>query len=432
MSREALTGSRIRERRIMSGYKQAELARQVNISASYLNLIEHNRRRIGGKLLLDLAAALGVEAAALTEGAEAALIAALRDVAQTAGVTQAEMDRADEFAGRFPGWADALAGAHRKISGLERTVENLSDRLAHDPELAASVHEVLSTAASIRATASILAEDKDLEPAWRDRFHANIDADSKRLADSSKTLVGFLDPETGEAVSVSSPAEEVEAFLTIHEYSFDGIETGDAKPADLVEGAPELTSKAARQIALGVLHRVIEDSGRVTMADLTAALADHGPNPVALAQLFGVPVACIMRRMAAMPGLTYGLVVADRSGALLFRKGVPGFVIPRYGAACPLWPLFQVMIQPATVLRQRMRVPGRGGALFDCLAAAEITGPTALNAAPLLEATMLIVPIASDEDDRAEAAVEMGASCRICSRQACPGRREPSILSEGF
>jgi len=77
-------------------------------------------------------------------------------------------------------------------------------------------------------------------------------------------------------------------------------------------------------------------------------------------------------------------------------------------------------------------VPGRGGALFDCLAAAEITGPTALNAAPLLEATMLIVPIASDEDDRAEAAVEMGASCRICSRQACPGRREPSILSEGF
>jgi len=44
----------------------------------------------------------------------------------------------------------------------------------------------------------------------------------------------------------------------------------------------------------------------------------------------------------------------------------------------------------------------------------------------------LIVPIASDDDDRTEAAVEMGASCRICSRQACPGRREPSILSEGF
>ena len=432
MAREALTGSRIRERRIMSGFKQAELARQVSISASYLNLIEHNRRRIGGKLLLDIAAALGVEAAALTKGAEAALIAALRDAAQTAGLAQAEMDRADEFTDRFPGWADALSGAQRRIAELEHMVENLSDRLAHDPALAASVHEVLSTAASIRATASILAEDKDLEPAWRDRFHANIDADSKRLADSSKTLVGFLDPETGEAASVRSPVEEVEAFLAAHDYSFDEIEAGDAEPAELVDNAQELTSTAARQIAQGVLRRVIEDSGRVAMTDVTAALAAHGPDPVALAQAFNVSVACIMRRMAAAPGLNYGLVVADRSGALLFRKGVPGFVIPRYGAACPLWPLFQVMSQPATVLRQRMRVSGRGGALFDCLAAAEITGPTALNAAPLLEATMLVVPVASGKGDSTEAAVEMGASCRICSRQPCPGRREPSILSEGF
>ena len=50
MAREALAGTRIRERRIMTGLKQADLARNLGISASYLNLIEHNRRRIGGKL----------------------------------------------------------------------------------------------------------------------------------------------------------------------------------------------------------------------------------------------------------------------------------------------------------------------------------------------------------------------------------------------
>mgnify|MGYP001802980991 FL=1 len=78
MAREALAGTRIRERRIMTGLKQADLARNLGISASYLNLIEHNRRRIGGKLLLDIASALGVDPSVLTEGAEAALIAALR------------------------------------------------------------------------------------------------------------------------------------------------------------------------------------------------------------------------------------------------------------------------------------------------------------------------------------------------------------------
>ena len=61
MARDTLTGSRIRERRIILGLKQAELARRAEISASYLNLIEHNRRRIGGKLLLDIAEILGVE-----------------------------------------------------------------------------------------------------------------------------------------------------------------------------------------------------------------------------------------------------------------------------------------------------------------------------------------------------------------------------------
>ena len=74
MARDALTGTRIRERRVMLSLKQSELARGIGISASYLNLIEHNRRRIGGKLLLDIADALGVEASMLTEGAEAALI----------------------------------------------------------------------------------------------------------------------------------------------------------------------------------------------------------------------------------------------------------------------------------------------------------------------------------------------------------------------
>ena len=81
MARGGLTGSRIRERRSALGMKQAELAKRAGISPSYLNLIEHNRRRIGGKLVVDIAAILGTDVSHLTEGAEAALVDALRDVA---------------------------------------------------------------------------------------------------------------------------------------------------------------------------------------------------------------------------------------------------------------------------------------------------------------------------------------------------------------
>ena len=39
MARSALTGTRVRERRLRIGLKQADLARAVGVSPSYLNLI---------------------------------------------------------------------------------------------------------------------------------------------------------------------------------------------------------------------------------------------------------------------------------------------------------------------------------------------------------------------------------------------------------
>lgn len=432
MARDALTGTRIRERRTMGGVKQSDLARQIGISASYLNLIEHNRRRIGGKLLLDIAAALDVEPTVLSEGAEAALIASLQEAAQRAQLPDVESERAEEFAGRFPGWADALAAAHRKIADLEHTVESLSDRLAHDPELAASVHEVLSTAASIRSTASILAEDKTITEEWRNRFHTNIDADSRRLADSAKALVGFLDAETGEAAPSGSPQEEVAQFLASHDYGFASLEDGSGNAERLVAEAPELISAQSRHLARSVLERVVQDSALVGMADLKAALAADGPDVIVLANHFGVSVPCMMRRLASVPGREAGLVVSDRAGSLLFRKDIEGFTVPRHGAACPLWPLFQVMGQPGQVIRTRVQMPSRDGAIFDCVAAAEAVGPIVFNAPPLLEATMLVLPLPDVPVAHDIPVEDIGPACRICPRGGCPGRREPSILSDGF
>ena len=68
MSGTALTGSRIREQRMAMGLRQAELAARAGVSASYLNLIEHNRRRVAGAVLARLAQALGLDAGELEAG----------------------------------------------------------------------------------------------------------------------------------------------------------------------------------------------------------------------------------------------------------------------------------------------------------------------------------------------------------------------------
>ena len=435
MVRETLTGSRIRERRLIAGLRQADLARQVEISASYLNLIEHNRRRIGGKLLVDIAQVLGVEPSMLTEGAEAALIATLREAAADAASQVAETDRADEFAGRFPGWAEVLAGEHRRVASLERTVQTLSDRLTHDPHLAASLHEVLSTAAAIRSTASILAETGEIEPEWRDRFHKNLNEDSLRLAESSRALVNFLDEsDTGEDRR-GVPQEEVEAFFQAHDFHFPELEGDEADIDSLITGAPELGSSSAQTIARAALAQYVADAQELPLGRFQDVLEQVGVEPVKLAEIFGCSLQTVFRRLAVMPvsvtGGEVGLVIADGSGSILFRKPVTDFALPKFGASCPLWPVFTAFTRPNLPIRRRVSQAGQATASFDCLAICWPREALDFDRDPLYHAAMLILPVPASHT-AAQSALPVGSSCRVCPRKGCSARREPSILSEEF
>ncbi|WP_170426612.1 helix-turn-helix transcriptional regulator [Ruegeria arenilitoris] len=430
--RDTLTGSRIRERRQIAGLRQAELARQVGISASYLNLIEHNRRRIGGKLLVDIANALTVEPSLLTQGIEATLISALREAAADAVGQQAEVDALEEFAGRFPGWAGVLAQMHRRVVSLERTVETLSDRLTHDPHLAASMHEVLSTAAAIRSTAAILAETQEIEPEWQERFHRNLHQDAERLADSSKSLVAYLDDSEAAEDRRGVPSEDVEAFFAASRNHFPQIEAGSGS-ADIDLSA--LESSAARTVAKTFLDVYAADARAMPLEDVQKALAEDEPDPLQLAARFSVDIATVLRRLAALPdgyqGRPTGLVLCDASGSILFSKSVPGFAMPRFGEACPLWPVFQALNRPLVPIRKRVVQLGRTAAEFDCYAYAWPQSVSGYDDAPVYHSVMLVRPV-NEAEQNTQPATRVGPSCRVCPNDTCASRREPSILSEGF
>lgn len=428
MPRDSLTGSRIRERRVMQGVKQADLARSIGISPSYLNLIEHNRRRIGGKLLLDLATALEVEPQALTEGAEVALLGILSEAAAAAKLPAEDTAQTEAFAGRFPGWARALAVSQRRVSALERTVETLSDRMAHDPLLADSMHELLTTAAAVRSTAEILASDDTLEREWQDRFHANLDADSSRLAQSAQALFGYLERAKDPASAAKSPQEEVEAFLAGQAFYFPALEEHSSPAAleDILLTSGRELSDAARYILRGVLGQVQEDAVALPLKALEAAVEECGMDPIALARRCGVVPAVILRRLAALPRLGAGLVVCDRSGTVIFRKSVDGFSVPSFDSCCPLWPLFGALGASNTFLYERLGQLGRGQVQFDAYAAADASGAARYNTPAPVRAVMLLIPAGAG--DTSQPLREVGATCRICPHDSCGARREPSVM----
>ncbi|PTE19988.1 XRE family transcriptional regulator [Cereibacter changlensis JA139] len=419
----ALTGSRVREKRLALGMRQAELARAAGVSASYLNLIEHNRRRIGAEVLGRLARALGVEAQLLEAGDEGVLIEDLRGaVAETGGAGAAELDRVEDFVGRFPGWAGLLASQHRRVTQLERSVNALNDRLTHDSYLSQALHEVLSAVSSVRSTAAILAETEDIDPVWRARFHGNLHVDSERLAVGAEALVAYLDgSETAEEQGVAAPQEEVEAWLAARGWHLPELESGD--PAALEPEIVGLASAAARAMARVWAARLAADAAALPLERFRAAMA--GGDPGQVAQAFGASIPAVLRRAALLPGSLAGLVICDGSGTLVFRKPPDGFPLPRFGAACPLWPLYTALSRPMQPVQALVETAGRGRRRLRVRAFCAPELPRGFGGVELREAVMLIEPSADPGE-----ALPVGSTCRVCPRVACVARREPSILSE--
>lgn len=408
-----LTGSLLRERRLALGLRQGELAGRAGISASYLNLIEHNRRKVAPPLLERLAGALELTLADLDTGAEAGVLEDLRAAGLRVAASPAEMAQIEEFAGRFAGWAAILSRMEARAAGTERALQALSDRMSHDPYLPASLHEVLSAASSVRATAAILAETEDLEAEWRARFHQNLLQDSERLAVGASALARYLDGlGQAEAQGIASPQEEVEAWLAAS-----GWQVGRNPAA--------LASRAAGALAAALVAQHERDVAAMPDAALTAVIAEAGMDPVAVAGRFGVGVISAFRRLALRGGVEAGLVLCDGSGTLTLRKPVAGFAVPRFGAACPLWPLFTALGRPMSPVEAVVQTLGPGGGRFRVLAFCEPRYPSGARGPELREAAMLILP-----DPGAVAGVPaVGSSCRVCQAEPCPARREPSILT---
>ncbi|WP_338550858.1 helix-turn-helix domain-containing protein [Roseovarius phycicola] len=436
----SMVGTRIRQRRVMTGLKQAELAERAGISASYLNLIEHNRRRIGGRTLLQIAQVLEVEPSLLSEGAGAQLLATLKEAA--AGRSDAaldaraeanpELDRIEEFAGRFPGWAALLASLTQRCEDMEQTITVLTERLAHDPQLAEALHEVISTATSIRATAAILAETRELEPEWQMRFHRNINEDGSRLAEGAEALMHYLEAAPDTSADIRSPQDELHAFLESHGFHFSQLEGWGAAPRvdAIVENSAELRTGPAQELARAVLRQYVEDARALPLDDMRRYLDRNAPKPDVIAAQSQQPLGRVFRRLANLPEDMVdpvGLITIDGAGAILLRKPVLGFSVPRNGAACTLWPIYDCLAQPGRPQRQILR---QGDVRLEALAVAEEFVPARFDRGPLIRAHMLLVPV--EPGHATAAARDVGVTCQICSMGECQARREPSILSSGL
>ncbi|SFS04794.1 helix-turn-helix transcriptional regulator [Yoonia litorea] len=424
MATQRLAGSRIREKRLDRGLRQATVAETVGISPSYLNLIEHNRRRIGGKLLTDIARVLEVDPALLTDGVDREVLDQMRNAAAVLSA-EVELSRTEEMAARYPGWSALIAAQARRIEALQAQVQVLSDRISFDPQLAQSLHEVISAVTAIRSSASILVSPEKLDEDWQRRFHQNIHDDSVRLASSSEALIAYLEAPQDILEGAGTAVEQVEAFLSQTGFHLAALEQS-AKPEAVLASAG--LGEAAAGVLQDYMTQYIRDVAALPLDDFQTAISRHGYDPAGLAQSFAVPLATVLRRLATLPPESdhppMGLVICDAAGAIRLIKQVPGFAMPRAGGACPLWPVFAALARPEQPLRYDVTMPGQGGTRMLCYAIGTALPAARFDVPPTIQSTMLVM---TDPDSPSAEPVPVGVTCRICPRNDCKSRREPAM-----
>ena len=461
-SQGSILGARIRQRRREIGLSQIELARRVGISASYLNLIEWNKRQIAGARLRRIAEALDLAVDELGGLPERRLAEALAEIANLPSLAGLDIEeaRVGELIGRFPGWSRALAALARSEREATARAGVLSDRLSNDPFLGETVHRMLSRIAAIRSAAEILTEYTDIEADRRDRFLRIIHEESATLSEVGEALVVYLD-KAEDTDRVMTPTDEVEAVFTARGNRFGEIEAAAAELAglltdplpvprqakaaalasdrlgptieEIVAGEPWILTATARTRARKALLDYAAGAILMPMRTLAARSAELGYDVEALAESFSTGVDTVCRRLTALRGEgapRFGYLRANAAGTIIELIGLEGLAVPRYAAACPLWALYRAQQTPEAVVRQRVLFPS--GARFVFLARARHSGPIGFGRPRHYLTDMLVM---AEEDamhtvyapDRSTFVEEVGPSCRLCPRLACAHRVEDPL-----
>ncbi|MCF6327280.1 MAG: short-chain fatty acyl-CoA regulator family protein [Devosiaceae bacterium] len=207
-------GLRIRNYRKIKDLSQTALARSVQISPSYLNLIEANKRDVGGSLLHRIAQKLEVDLHDLTGESEQRLINELTEAFADPILASQNLSAQDAhiIVAQLPKMAKALHRTYRGYLDVNAAANAISNRLQSDPLFSQLLHQMLSQITAIRSGAEILRDVKSIPPEQREGFYNSIFDESRALSDVARSLIAQFDRDMERNKSVS-PLREVNDMI---------------------------------------------------------------------------------------------------------------------------------------------------------------------------------------------------------------------------
>ena len=447
-------GGRIRRSRRQEGLSQAALAIELGISASYLNLIEHNRRNLTVPLLIKLAERFELELSEIAESDEGRLSADLMEafgddlfgdidltttdvrdlVTSNSTVARAILALYDRYRNMRD---DAeTVGAQARTNHDDVTIsdrlpsEQVSDflqaRANYFPELEESAERVnhdssLSGEDTLGAMSTFLTNTFGVRvmdmPEDDTRAVRRFDPDS-RILGLSKML----------------PADS-RNFQAAHQI---GLLAAD-REIDMLVDEGDFTNEDGRTLARIALANYFAGALLMPYDTFHKAAMTHRYDVELLQHRFGVSFEQACHRLTTLQrprkrGVPFHLLRADIAGNISKRFSLSGIHIPRHGGACPRWNVYTAFLQPGTINVQISQMPD--GKTFFCIARTvhkanggygQPRSYLSIGLGREMSDAAALVYADGINLERPERIVPIGVSCRTCPRMDCGQRAFPPV-----
>lgn len=440
-------GPRLKRLRRDLGLTQADMASDLDISPSYVALIERNQRPLTADLLVRLASTYSIDVGSLAQkdGDELAqrLETAIKDPLFV-DIDLPALDLAD-ISVNYPAMAEAFLRLHQAFAASE--IALAQNRDSDDP---ANRQQSVDPVAEARA---FLASRRNCFPMLDDTAAAlaaelpDIDAIVQRIARKYGVAVEFVEPKLiSGAVRFHSyhhkrvflnnrldhPGRRFQLATQLAIFEQDEAITALVKEANFGSSDGENLGRRALQAywaaAFLMPYRAFARAAKQMRHDLEA-----------LARTFGVSFEQASHRLTTLQrqgeeGVPFFFIRVDSAGNVSKRLDGAGFPFARHGGACPLWNVHEAFQRPGRILAQRIELPD--GERFISIARTVTAGgggfgaPHVTRAIALAcderHAPQLVYADAIDKDEK----TPIGIACRFCHRPHCIARSSPPIGRE--
>lgn len=450
-------GARVRALRRREGLSQARLAERLEISPSYLNLIENNRRPLSAPLLIKLAQLFDVNLQSFALDEDSRLVADLMEVLGDPMFDRHEIGAAEarEMATASPAVARAVLTLYHAYEAARHSMDSLATRLSDNPEGAAPAG---ATRISSEEVSELIQRHGNYFPeveAGAEAFRKSARLDEQDLFEG---LSRFLEAEHGirvrlEKVHTTHGAvrrfDEKRRLLVLSEVLRRGSRNfqlahvigliTQSEALDRAAQDPLLTSEESRALC------------RVALANYFAAavLMPYGPFLEAaraerydievLGHRFRTSLEQVCHRLTSLrrpgaEGVPFHMVRTDVAGNISKRFSGSGIRFARFAGGCPRWNVFAAFMTPGRFRVQVSTMPD--GATYFCVARTLAKESGGYHSQHSMQAIGLGCDIRhagelvySDGVDLSnlKAAVPIGVTCRLCERMDCEQRAFPSL-----